>query len=77
MLEDKMLAPSITAAHIARHFQIELQDEILAHSTPEAHIAAQKTSDSGSATPGKGARRRWSSKVHDDGGQVRFEWKAK
>jgi len=55
MLEDKMLAPSITAAHIARHFQNEPQDKILAHSVPEAHIAAPKTSDSGSATPGKGA----------------------
>jgi len=54
-VEDKMLAPSITAAHITRHFQNELQDKILAHSTPEAHIAAPKTSNSGSVTPGKGA----------------------
>jgi len=74
---DKMLEHSTTEAHIAGHFHNELQDKMLVHSTPEAHIAAQKTSDSGSATPGKGARRRWSSKVHDDGGQVRFEWKAK
>jgi len=55
MLEDKMLAPSITAAHIAQHFQNEPQDKILAHSTLEAHIAAPKTSNSGSITPGKGA----------------------
>jgi len=54
MLKDKMLAPSITAAHIVRHFQNEQQDKILAHSVPEAHIAAPKTSNSRSALPGKG-----------------------
>jgi len=55
MLEDKMLAPLITVAHIVQHFQNEPQDKILAHSAPEAHIAAPKTNDSESATAGKGA----------------------